>query len=148
MVMHLSYAFNRTLRDLEMALRLSDNRVIIFSFIITLLSFGAIQIAIVRNIASVSETIIFTCATAAVFFFSIVGFIAILSTTFIFMYYFSIGKTTSSGSQNRRWYVWRLILSFAFTGVVTGAVFNVLCDGLEDVSFIRTQYALFLSDGQ
>ena len=144
--MHLIYAVKKTKWHLATTLRSSDDYIIMVAFAIVLLTFGAMQVALFHN-SSISETIISTMATATIFFFSFFGFIAFTATVVIFAYYFSTGNKTSSAVPHGRAQVWRLVLSFALSGLVIGAVFNSFCDGLEQISFVRTQYAFFLPNG-
>lgn len=143
----LGYAFKRTLRTLETVLCAENDYIVIPAFIIVLFSFGAMQIVFDHAAISLSTSAVSALATATIFFLSIVGFVTFIWTIFIFSYNFTVGNKSVQTLSKVRGRAWRLLLSFIITGVVTAAVFDLFCDGLREVSLLREQYALFLSNG-
>jgi hypothetical protein len=143
----LGYAFKRTLSMLESALSAENDYIIIPAFIIVLFSFGTMQIVLEHATTSLSTSAASALATATLFFLSTVGFITFIWTIFIFSYSFAVGNKFAQKLSRGRSRAWLLVLSFILTGAVTAAVFDLFCDGLREVSLLRMQYDLFLSNG-
>lgn len=146
MYARLDYAFQNTLGTLRAVFRTNDDYVIITAFTITLVGFCGIQVAIEHNII---QSLISGCATATLFFLTILGFVTIISVVYTFSYGFSIGCAAGLGAPSlSSWSrAWRGLLSLVVTGVVTAAVFGLFCDGLGQTSFAKEQYVFFVSDG-
>jgi hypothetical protein len=138
------YAFSQALKNLEAVLKAKNDFVILPAFIIAVVGFVAMQIAIDHGTSNVSISIVAGCVMATLFFLSTVGFITLISTIFILAYSFTIGLDASFGSSrlggwNRGW---RALLSFVVSGAVTAAVFNLFSEGLRDIAIVTQQYGL------
>jgi hypothetical protein len=143
------YAFKKTVRTLSTVLTSDNDHIVVLAFLVSAIGFGSMEIAFNRGFNNISAAIVSGVGTATLFFLSIVGFFTFISTLFVFAYYLSIspggGRKRSKPSFGGR--AWRMALSFVFAGAATAAAFNFFSDGLREVTFMRAQYALFLSDG-
>lgn len=143
------YAFKKTVRTLSTVLASDNDHVLVLAFVVSTIGFVLMQIAFDRGFNNISATIATALGTATLFFLSTVGFIIFISTLYVFAYNLSLGpkagrKLPTSNEAPR---AWRIALSFVVAGAATAAAFNCFSDGLREISFMRTQYALFLSDG-
>ena len=136
-----NYAFSKTMTSLHGILGTRSDREILLAFLLTLAGFGAVQFAIDHDAADVYGPIITGFAKAIIFFFTAVGFIAFTSTLFVFAYYLTIGRQTLAYGR-----AFRIVFSFAISGLVTAAAFNLFYEGLTETQFVERQYVpLFMT---
>lgn len=149
MYARLEFAFGRALRSLSAALSVQRSFGVVLAFLLTLIGFVGMQIAIDRNIDNIFDPLIVGFATAAVFFFAAVGFVTFLATLFVFVYNLTIKRDTNLDlSSWKGWsYGWRIVLSFIVSGAITAAVFNVFSQGLAEFPVLKTQYLILLDGG-
>jgi hypothetical protein len=130
-----NYAFSKTITSLHGILGSKSGREILLAFVLTLVGFGAVQFAIDHDAANVYDPIITGFAKAIIFFFATVGFIAFASTLFVFAYYLTIGRQTLAYGR-----AFRIVFSFAISGLVTAAAFSLFYKGITETQFVETQY--------
>jgi hypothetical protein len=149
MYARLEFAFGKALRSLKAALSTQGSFGIVVAFLLTLIGFIGMQIAINHNIDNVFEPIIVGFATATVFFFAAVGFVTFISILFVFVYNLTINRDTNLDlSSLRGWsYGWRVVVSFIISGAITAAVFNLFSQGLTEFPVLKTQYLILLDAG-
>jgi len=134
----LDYAFVQTAKRLRTALATKVKYEPLLAFAVTLVAFWAIQFAIDHNNGSIFIPFIVGGATAALFFFSTIGFVTFISIVFVFAYSLTVGRETRPLSGWARG--WRIVLSFLVAGCLTAAAFNLFCEGLQQFRFVGMQY--------
>lgn len=149
MYARLEFAFGKALRSLSSALSARGSFGVAVAFLLTLIGFIGMQVAIDHDFDNVFHPIIIGFATAAVFFFAAVGFVTFIATLFVFVYNLTITRDTSLDfSSLRGWsYGWRVVLSFIVSGAITAAVFNLFSQGLTEFPVLKTQYLILLDAG-
>ena len=145
MYARVNYAFNKTVTSLLAVLQTKINREILLAFVLTLIGFGAIQFAIDHDANNAYAPVVTGCAKATIFFFATVGFLTFLSIMFVFAYYSTLGRETPRITAWGRG--WRIVFSFAVTGLLTAAAFNLFYEGLRQIQFVALEYVSSLYDG-
>jgi hypothetical protein len=139
-----NYAVGKTVTSLHAVLATKSNREILLALVLTLIGFGAIEFGIDHGATNAYVPIVTGCAKATIFFFATVGFITFISTMFAFAYYTTLGRETPRITGWGRG--WRIVFSFAITGLVTAAAFNLFYQGLREIQFVALEYVSSLDD--
>ena len=137
MYTRLVYAVNKTVEKLHVVFRTKIGYEIALAFMLTVAGFGAMQFVINHDVNNVFAQIIVGCAIGTVLFLSTIGFITFISIIFVFAYDFTIGPERGFNSPKLSGWSrgWRIVLSFAVSGAVTAAVFNLFYEGLKEIPF-------------
>jgi hypothetical protein len=142
MYSRLGYAFSKTLQSLHTVLRTRGEFAILFAFVLTIIGFSGMQIAIDHDVDNIPDQIIIGFAAATVFFLATIGFVTFISVLFVFVYGLTIGQDAGTDLQGLMGWssIWRIVLSFVVSGAVTAALFNLFSEGLREMPVLRTQY--------
>src|SRR6516165_5349013 len=133
MYSRLGYAFSKTLQSLHTVLRTRGEFAILFAFVLTIIGFSGMQIAIDHDVDNIPDQIIIGFAAATVFFLATIGFVTFISVLFVFVYGLTIGQDAGTDLQGLMGWssIWRIVLSFVVSGAVTAALFNLFSEGLR-----------------
>jgi hypothetical protein len=143
------YAVNNTAKKLDAVFRTKSEYEIALAFMVTIGGFVVMQIAINHDPGNVFAPFIVGCAIATIFFLSAIGFITFICVIYLLAYDLTVGPERGFNSPRLSGWSrgWRIVLSFAVSGAVTAAAFNLFYEGLKEIPFIGTQYPILLHDG-
>ena len=142
MLKRLSFAFKETASDLNAVLTIEQLNGIGVVFLLTMAGFVALQAIIDQDIFA---SILSGGVIATLFFFSVVGFIAIAGTLYDFFYKITDGREYNFEPRLRGWtHGWRISLSLALSGFVTTEVFLQFSEGVREIPVVGPQYASLL----
>ena len=133
------YAVNKAVKNLQLVFRTKIEREIALAFTLTVAGFGAMQFAINLDLDNLFAPVVVGFAIGTVLFLSTIGFITFISIIFVFAYDFTVGPKRGFNSPKLSGWSrgWRIVLSFAISGALTAAVFNLFYEGLKEIPLDR-----------